>query len=372
MRILVRMLLVALSLGAVAQDSAWTPARPDYAWSFPRDHYAHPAYKTEWWYYTGHLADTRDTAQRFGYQFTFFRIGVNPRPADSGSDWAAQMLIMGHAAITDVRTGRHYFSDVLYRTIPLLGGFGAPDDSLIAWSRGPAGTEQRWTLARRRDGFAVAMADRRRGFSFDLEASPTRALVFEGPNGFSRKGPGPTSASQYYSFTRLQTGGTLRLGDRVFSVRGTSWMDQEIGSNQLAREQVGWDWFALQLDDGRDLMLYLLRDSTGATSWASGTLVPRIGAPRYLAAADYTIRPSGTWTSDSTGARYPARWTVSLPADNLTLEVVPLAADQENRSAVPRGLFYWEGAVEVRAEGRAVGKGYVELTGYGKGIRPAL
>jgi predicted secreted hydrolase len=216
------------------------------------------------------------------------------------------------------------------------------------------------------------MADQRRGMAFDFVTTPERPLIFEGPNGFSRKGPGPTSASQYYSFTRLRTTGTLTLGDSVFPAAGRSWMDQEIGSNQLADRQVGWDWFALQLDDGRDLMLYVLRDSSGATSWASGTLVPRAGAPRYLAAADFTVDAHGAWKSDSSGATYPARWTLTLPREHLVLDVVPLAADQENRSAIPRGLFYWEGAVEARIGRRTVGRGYVELTGYGHGIRPAL
>jgi len=370
---LARALAVSGVALAAAQGPAWTTARPDYAWAFPRDHYAHPAYKTEWWYFTGHLADVRDTSVRFGYQFTIFRVGVLRRAPDLRSDWAAQMLVMGHAAVTDVGARTHRFSEVLYRAMPLLGGFGAPGDSLVAWTRAPAGTDGRWTLRLDGDGWAFAMTDQRRAMAFDLRVRPEKPLAFEGPNGYSTKGPDPTTASQYYSFTRLATEGTLRLDGREIPVRGTSWMDKEFGSNQLAPGQVGWDWFSLHLDDGRDVMLYVLRDSSGAPSWGSGTIVPRGAAPRYLALGDFGVRATARWTSDSTRATYPARWTITVPSEALELDVVPEVADQENRSAIARRLFYWEGAVRLLdAGGTPAGRGYVELVGYGNGMRPAL
>jgi predicted secreted hydrolase len=362
-----------LGLLLLATDP-WRPATRDYLWRFPRDHWAHPEYKTEWWYFTGHLAPAGDSAPRFGYQFTVFRVGALPQRPDLASDWASQMLFMGHAAVTDLATGRHLFSEVLYRATPLLAGFGAPGDPVIAWSRAGAGTDDRWTLGWQDGGFVFRMRDDRVGLAMNLATRPRRPLVFQGPNGFSAKGTGPTAASLYYSFTRLDTRGTLRVPGFEGAVTGTSWMDKEFGSNQLARHQVGWDWFSLQLDDGRDLMLFHVRDSTGATDHASGTLVDQEGRPRFLARADFTIRPTASWTSDSTGATYPSRWTIDVPSAGIALDVEPLAADQENDSRLLRGLFYWEGAVRVRASrgGRPAGRGYVELVGYGKGLRPAI
>jgi predicted secreted hydrolase len=357
----------------LALGGDWEIARPDYRWSFPRDHWAHPAYRTEWWYFTGHLTAAGDTAPRFGYQFTVFRIGLLPARPALASDWAASMVIMGHAAITDLGAGEHRFSETLYRAVPLLGGFGEPGDSLIAWSRAPAGTDGRWTLTWTGAGFDFAMRDAQKRMAFALRTAPRRPLVFEGPNGFSRKGAGETAASLYYSFTRLATTGTLTLDDASYVVSGTTWMDQEIGSNQLDRAQVGWDWFSFQLDDGRDLMLYALRDSTGGVSWAGGTLVPREGAPEYLARDAFTVTATEHWESPQTRAPYPSRWRVTVRAAGLDLDVVPTLADQENRSALATRLFYWEGAVQVRDRaGRARGRGYVELTGYGTGARPAF
>ncbi len=358
---------------AAAQDGPWRAARPGYHWQFPRDHWAHPDYKTEWWYFTGHLAERGDTAARYAYQFTFFRVGILPRAPEPGSDWAAQMLVMGHAAVTDLATGRRIFSEVLYRAVPLLGGFGAPGDSLVAWSRAPAGTDDRWTLRWTDAGFAFRMADTRQGLAFELVTSPTKPLVFQGPGGLSRKGAGPTAASLYYSYTRLATTGTLTMDGHTAAVQGTSWMDKEFGSNQLGANQVGWDWFSLQLDDGRDLMLYALRDSTGRTDFASGTVVSGSGEPRYLAAGDFSARAGRTWTSPLSRAAYPVAWSLEVPGEDLRLSVEPLADDQENRSGILTRLFYWEGAVAVSdGAGRRIGRGFVELVGYGRGMKPAL
>jgi predicted secreted hydrolase len=365
--------------GPVLKDSAsaaspqWRDARPDYRWSFPRDHWAHAGYRTEWWYFTGQLAAPGDSAPRFGYQFTLFRVGVLPTAPPWASGWRASDVIMGHAAVTDLVSGRHTFSETLVRATPLLGGFGRPGDSLVAWSVAPPGTDGRWTLRWKDYRFAFAMRDARRGIALDLTAEPARPLTLQGPNGYSRKGAAPGNASQYYSFTRLATSGTVTADGRAVRVSGTSWMDQEFGSNQLDPAAAGWDWFSLQLGDGRDVMLYQLRDTTGAATWSAGTVIRPGAAPRYLTAADYQVRATAHWTSGASGARYPARWTVTIPSERLVLTVEPLLADQENRSAIATRLFYWEGAVRVRnAAGRTVGRGYVELTGYGTSIVPAI
>ena len=354
-------------------DGGWLAARPDYRWSFPADHWTRPGYRLEWWYFTGHLAAVEDARRRFGFQFTVFRIGLVPERPELDSDWAAANLFMGHGAVSDLAAGRHVFSELVYREAPFLAGFGRPPDPRLAWSRGPAGTDAEWSLHWNGTAFDLAMADRARGIALRLATRPLKPLVFQGPNGYSRKGAGPTAASQYYSFTRLATDGTVTTGDRTWSVRGESWMDKEFGSNQLDEGQVGWDWFSLQLDDGRDLMLYLMRDRTGAVDFARGTVVSAAGQARYLDRGELTVRATGRWKSAVSGTEYPARWWVELPGEGLRLEAIPELADQENRSELVRGLHYWEGAVALRGpDGAPAGRGYVELVGYGTKTRPPL
>ena len=361
----------AASTPTSAQSApAWLPADSAFVWSFPRDHWSHPGYRTEWWYFTGHLTPAGSSGARFGYQFTFFRIGLLTARPPLGSAWSTSDLVMGHLALSDFATGRHTFSELLYRAAPLLGGFSAPGDSLVAWSRGPAGTGGPWTLAWADSGFAITARDDREAIALSLLTVPAKPLVFQGPNGYSRKGPGPSTASQYYSFTRLVTAGSVVVGADTMAVTGSSWMDKEFGSNQLAEGQVGWDWFSLQLDDGRELMLYDLRRRDGSRDFARGTLIDASGQATYLAADDWSATVTARWRSPATGADYPARWRVTVPRAGLTLEIEPLLAAQENVSRLVPGLAYWEGGVVVRdASGNVFGRGYVELTGYAEGGR---
>jgi predicted secreted hydrolase len=364
--------LLALGSQALAAQAEWHIAEPDYAWSFPRDHWAHRGYKTEWWYVTGIVADTAMPTRQFGYQFTVFRVGLVPDTLPLQSAWATDALIMGHASVSDLSNGRHVFSEVLFRPNGLLGGFGAPGDSLIAWSQGPYGTRGRWTLHWNGEAFDFAMRDDRQGVAFSFTTTPTKPLVFQGPNGFSRKGDNPTAASLYYSFTRLATEGTISIGEDTFGVSGESWMDKEFGSNQLGEDQVGWDWFSLRLDDGRDLMLYVLRSEDG-TAYGRGTLVMPDGTARYLDSSTWSLDATDRWRSDGTGAEYPLRWELGVPQLGLEVTIAPLLEDQENVTALVPDLFYWEGAVEVLSgDGERIGEGYVELTGYGTRSRPAI
>jgi predicted secreted hydrolase len=374
----VRRILLAGCLAAAGLPSAlcaqqpWRAAEPDYAWSFPADHWSHPSFRTEWWYLTGIVRDTADSARRFGYQFTFFRVGLSADSLPYRSAWATPGLIMGHASISDLGSGHHVFSEILFRPNGLLGGFGASGDPLIAWSRAPYGTDGRWTLSWNGSAFDVAIRDDAQGIAFAFTTTPAKPLVLQGPGGYSRKGEGPTAASLYYSFTRLRTTGTLTVGGEEIPIVGESWMDKEFGSNQLAPHQVGWDWFSLRLDDGRDVMLYLLRSEDG-DSYGRGTVVAPDGTPTYLDRAAWTVTVTRRWRSARTGAEYPSRWRLASPELSLDVDVVPLLAAQENVTALVPGLFYWEGAVEVRArDGSRVGEGYVELTGYGTKARPAI
>jgi predicted secreted hydrolase len=358
---------------AAAAGAGWRAADPDHAWSFPRDHHAHPEYRNEWWYFTGILAGLDDPARRFGYQLTFFRVGLVREAPRLDSAWAASGAVMGHAAVTDLATGEHVFSEVLWRAVPLLGGFPEPPEALVAWARAPAGTDDRWTLLLEDGGFRLAMRDDRRAIALELLALPQKPIALQGPNGYSRKSAQEGYASLYYSMTRLRTAGTLTIGGRAVRVRGESWMDKEMGSSHLAPDQVGWDWWSLRLADGRDLMLYVLRRQDGGVSWRTGTLVDREGRVRVLAAEEWSVAPTGSWTSPASGAVYPSGWRIAVPAERIRLDVIPEVREAENRSSLLPDLVYWEGPVRaVDLEGRPAGEGYVELTGYTRGGRLPL
>lgn len=389
---LIRFILVAIAVTPLPTTSGekWEVATPDYEWDFPRDHWARDGFKTEWWYFTGHLE--ADGGERFAYQFTFFRIGLLRERPDVQSDWGAKELIMGHAALSTLSNpeqgsrgageqGRkikttvgasHRFSEVLYRAVPLLGGFGTFPDSVIAWSRAPAGTEGTWELKWNGEAFDFEARDDGLGFSFSLTTRPVKSLILQGPNGYSRKGAGDSAASQYYSFTRLATEGTIEVDGRVHQVTGQSWMDKEFSTHSLGSGQVGWDWFSLQLDDGRELMLYVLRDADGNVDTARGTLVESDAKVSYFGRDAFEIIVSDSWTSPS-GDSYPSEWRVKLPEASLDLVVRPQMADQENRSKLIPTLRYWEGAVDVTSSaGKRLGVGFVEMTGYGSATTPAL
>ena len=363
--------LIVLFLAVSAWSREWKGARPDYEWSFPEDHWARAGYKTEWWYFTGHLESK--SGRRFGYQFTIFRVGLLPERLELLSDWTTENLFMGHAAIGDFDSGRHHFSEVLYRAVPLLAGFGTYPDSTIAWSRGPAGTAGSWKLTWNGNGFDFEMQDRKTGIAFTLSTEQDKPIAFQGPNGYSRKGESPTAASQYYSLTRLKTQGTISIGEQTVPVRGESWMDKEFGSNQLETHQAGWDWFSLQLSDGRDVMLYSIRDKSGKVDFSRGTLIGRQGEIDYVSGDQVSVEVIETWRSSETGAAYPSRWRIVIEGVGLELNVEPEIADQENRSWLVPGLFYWEGAVRVMdRNGVRIGRGYTELVGYGGSILPAI
>ena len=362
-------LLLAIGTGVYG---AWRDAAPGNIWSFPRDHWAHPEFRNEWWYFTGILQDANDATRRFGYQFTVFRIGLVSTPPPLESRWSAGQLFMGHAAAADLSAGGHRFSDVLYRDIPLLAGFASFPEPRLAWSLAPAGTSEAWELRWNGEGFDFRMRDEERQLAFDLSTRPLKPLVLQGPAGYSRKGEAPDAASLYYSFTRLDTHGTLTLDGRSIPVRGASWMDREMSTTSLAADQEGWDWFGLRLADGRDLMLYRLRDKSGRGSFRRGTVVDAAGRATYLEPGDWSARSAGTWKSPHTETVYPSRWILEIPREGLALEVVPVLADQENVARRSANLAYWEGAVRVLSGGVVVGEGYMELTGYGSRNRPPV
>ncbi len=338
--------------GAAAAPGPWKEAAPGRPIVLPADHASHPDYKLEWWYYTGNL--DADDGKRFGYQLTFFRIGVDPSPVNP-SRWAVRDLYMTHLALTDV-TGRTYrFTERMNRAGP--GWAGASTDAYRVWN-------EDWEAVLGPEGVHHLTA-RSAGFGLDLALEATRPPVLHGDHGYSRKGAAPANASHYYSLTRMPTHGTVTLAGRAFTVTGLSWMDHEFGTSFLEPEQVGWDWFSIQLEDGRDLMIFQLRRADGSIDpRSSGTLVEPGGTIIPITVADgFRLEPGRTWTSAASGARYPVGVDDDIPARGLTLSVTAAVEDQELRAANGSGVTYWEGAIDVTGPGIR-GRGYLEMTGY--------
>jgi predicted secreted hydrolase len=380
-------LLGALLAGAVLSapaasdrdhDEPWQAAQRGYTWEFPRDLGIHPDYKTEWWYVTGHLFPVgTEPAEAMAFQLTFFRVGlVPPGVTATDSDWAAGDLVMAHAALARPAAKTHDFTEVMWRAAPLLGGFGGAADTTLAWCQAPTGTAGRWEITRRGDAFVLRARDDRKGFAYDLVCTPSRPLVLHGDGGFSPKSAAGDEGSLYFSYTRMEVSGTVTAGGRTIDVAGTSWLDREIFTSTLAENQTGWDWLSLQLDDGRDLMLYRLRDAQGREDFALGTLVAVDGKVSKLPGEQWELSPLESWQSPATGAEYPVVWRLQIPAEGIDLELRAVMPEQENVSPLT-GIHYWEGAVIAAPRGAKpgtgnLGRGFIELTGYGKDSRPPV
>lgn len=348
-------LLLALTLPSLRAH-----AQPKYpavvagpALSFPRDHGAHPAFRTEWWYLTGTL---RDTAQReVGVQITFFR--SRPGVAEGGSStFAPRQLLFAHAAIADPRVGHLQHDQRALRT-----GFGLAEASETT-------TDVRlddWSLKLDAGMYAASVAAR--DFALRLTYRATQPIVLQGAGGVSRKGPAPAQASYYYSRPHLAVSGSVQRNGRDVTVSGDAWLDHEWSSEYLAPEARGWDWVGLNLDDGGALMAFRIRDHHGGVFWAGGSYRDARGHVRTFGPNDVAFTPVSRWTSPRTGIEYPIAFRVVAGSIDVTLE--PLMADQELDSRASVGTVYWEGAVRSLAEGRTIGHGYLELTGYGTALR---
>jgi predicted secreted hydrolase len=322
------------------------------SFSFPKDHGPHPGYRTEWWYYTGNLQSHE--GRRFGYQLTIFRVALTPQKPLRTSPWAANEIFMAHFAVTDVQGKRFHYAERFSRAaLGLAGAGGRPlTVNLENWSAREIST-QPWSVK-----LSAADAD----MAIDLDLKSLSREILNGDRGLSRKGGKPGNASYYYSIPRMATSGSIRVGKESFRVTGLSWLDREWSTSALEPDQVGWDWFALQLDDGRDLMFYRLRRRDGsADPFSSGTLVAADGSVKLLPLDQVQLEVVSWWTSPKSGGRYPAVWRMRIPSQGIALEITPRLADQELS-----GRFrYWEGAVAVQGlSGTPGGTGYVELTGY--------
>jgi predicted secreted hydrolase len=320
--------------------------------SFPADFGPHPEFRTEWWYYTGNLS-TRE-GRRFGFQLTFFRSALAPSMPPRGSDWASRQAWLAHFALSDIDGSR--FRSFERWSRGALGLAGASAEPFRVWLRD-------WSV----QGIApTRLRAREDGVGLDLRLQPGKPPVLQGDRGLSRKSAEVGNASYYYSLTRMPSEGTIRLGSQSYPVTGLVWMDREWSTSALGKDQVGWDWFALQLDDGFDLMLYRLRRRDGSVDpSSSGSAVGPDGRSHSLRRNDFQLTPAGSWRSSRGSASYPERWTIRVPSEDLDLEVRPLLADQE----LDVTFRYWEGAVAIEGthHGRPVhGRGYLEMTGYGE------
>jgi predicted secreted hydrolase len=328
------LLLAALEL--------YRAALPGYRYEFPRDHFNHPEFQTEWWYYTGNLRDAQ--GRRFGFELTFFRQGVD-RSAEPAAVWDVRDAWLAHLALSDIDGGRFLHAERLNRSGAGLAG--AFLDQAQVWN---GNWHVQWDL---RAGTQQMQAIDPR-FSFQLDLRPLKPPVIHGVNGVSQKAAGAGRASHYISFTRLETRGRIVLDGRTFTVEGLTWMDHEFFTHQLTDTQSGWDWFSLQFDDGTELMLFRLRRKDGtADAYSAGTYVNAGGRTIHLNREAFSVTPGQLWN------RYPVEWTVRVPSLGMDVQLTTRLPQQELESKQNR---YWEGAIEINGTRR--GCGYLEMTGY--------
>ena len=328
--------------------------------SFPRDHGGHERTQIEWWYFTGNLSAKKPAPRELGFELTLFRVGLAPEEEGAReSKWATRQLYLAHFAVTDVDGARFFAFERLTREG--LGLAGWQLEPFRVWNEGwsisaPAGDDI-WPMR-----LQASDRDREVGrVAVDLELTPQKPLVLQGDRGFSAKGPEPGNASYYLQFPRILAKGSVQIGAEGFEVEGLTWMDHEWSTSVLSPELAGWDWFALQLDDGRDVMVYQLRRRDGsAAAESEGSIVDKDGRITRLPYGTFELSVTRRWTSPKTGVEYPAGWTLKIPGHDVDLAVTPALDDQELRLTTT----YWEGAVRVTSAERPLGKGYVELVGY--------
>ncbi len=342
-----------MAAAATPTGSEWLHVTGPPNLQFPRDHGAHPRFRTEWWYLTGILED--DPGNRFGFQVTFFRQGLDPSPlGPEASQLRARQAVAAHLAVADVERDEFVHVDRLRRATGGLAGFS--EQRLRVWV-------DDWELGQEEDGALRVRAADPSGVGLALELRPERPILRHGDRGYSQKGPNPGNASVYLSWTRLGVEGELLVEGEWRAVRGEAWFDHEWGTSQLGPGVVGWDWFSLRLEGDRDLMVYQLRQKDGrAAPLSSGTFVDADGSVARLGADDVEIATTARWTSPDSAASYPAGWRIRIPRFALDLEIRPLVAAAEIDGRASTGVVYWEGPVEV--SGSHPGEGYVELTGY--------
>ncbi len=363
MKLLLAVLCLALVVAQAAAPAAtksWRLALPGYKYQFPADHAAHKAFKTEWWYYTGHLR-SKD-GRKFGYELTFFRFGVDLDEMPQ-SAWALTEVHSAHFAVTDEKNNRFFFDEKMNR--PALS-LAATDEKRYHVINGDWSAQLEGNSHHLKAGSPGASGSP--AYSIDLRLTSKKPAILHGVNGVSQKANCKGCASHYYSLTHMDTVGTITIGKEQIPVTGVTWMDHEFGSNQLTEEQVGWDWYSVQLDNNIELMFYVMRRKSGGFDPnSSGTIIYPDGTTKHLALSDYKIAPLSTWKSPTSSATYPMGWKVAVPSLDATFNLTPVMQQQELVTAKSTGVTYWEGSCKVTgtAKGKAItGDAYVEMTGY--------
>ncbi|SAL24609.1 Hydroxyneurosporene synthase (CrtC) [Caballeronia cordobensis] len=352
MRTLLLMLLLS-SMSAFADEPVFAPVVPGRAIEWPRDSGAHPAYRTEWWYATGWL-DTPDH-RPLGFQITFFRSNTGKKADASAFD--PSQLIIAHAALSDPAHGRLVHDQNVARQ-----GFG------LAYAK-DGNTDVKldaWRMTRAADGSYSVIADAA-GFALHLTFTPTQPPMMQGDGGYSRKGPVPEQASYYYSEPQLNVTGSVTppSTNKRVDVTGRAWLDHEWSSTLLSPDAAGWDWLGANLDDGSALMVFKVRSRDGRAVWAHAALRAPGGETKQFGPGEVEFTPERQWRSPRTNTVYPVAMNVRVGAMRWRLS--PLIDDQELDSRDSTGALYWEGAVTLEGEGGR-GRGYLELTGYGKAL----
>ena len=333
----------------------WEVALPGWKYEFPRDHFSHPDFKTEWWYFTGNL--TGQEGREFGFQLTFFRQGV--RRGTSPTRFAVEDIKLAHFALSDLSREKFYFAQKVSRGA--FGEAGFSQGSRMAWIDG-------WELRMQGEGHFLLEASGD-DFSLKLDLKSAKLPVFHGEDGISQKSAGIGRASHYYSFSRLSASGILSLSQEENAVKGTAWFDQEWATNQLTENQTGWDWLSLQFEDGTELMLFQIRLREGGRDpFSHGTWIAEDGSTTEIKNEDFVLIPGRSWESEASGAQYPVEWILKIPKLELELEV---SAALDNQELALQPISYWEGSVRAvggRDGGQVTGRGYLEMTGYAGGL----
>ncbi|MEQ8168796.1 MAG: lipocalin-like domain-containing protein, partial [Candidatus Eremiobacterota bacterium] len=320
--------------------------------SFPSDHGPHETFKTEWWYFTGNL-NTKE-GRHFGYELTFFRTALSANSLRRTSLWSSKNIYMAHFAVSDVKNKSFYAFDRFSRDGLSLAG--AQSKPFKVWL-------EDWIVSGE-PVFPMVLSASENNISINITMSGGKPVVLQGNKGLSQKGPSTGNASYYYSCTRLNTEGTIKINNNNFHIHGLSWMDREWSTSSLEKNQVGWDWFAIQLSDGREVMYYQMRKKDGTIeALSNGTLINKDGTGKYLSRNNVKLEVIDYWKSSDSKAIYPSEWYLTIPEERMKLHIIPYMPDQELNLTVR----YWEGAVKIKGtckEKNISGNGYVELTGY--------
>jgi len=334
-------------LGANQNKGNYTKAIKPIAFQFPDDAGPHPGFKSEWWYFTGNLSD--DEGAEYGYQFTIFRQSISDIKLTSSSDWRTNQVYMAHLAVTDVENEKFYSFSKMTRGGAGLAG--AKIKPFRVWI-------ENWEITGEYNHPILKASTR--DFMLDIQLNSQKPIVLNGNQGLSQKSQGIGNASYYYSIPRFKTKGELTIKGQKKIVSGESWLDREWSTSSLGKEEVGWDWFSIQLEDDREIMLYNIRQKDGqASALSSGTYIKPNGTYTHLKKSDFTLVVLDYWQSTVTGIKYPSKWRIHIPKFQINLEVTPKINNQEHQLQ----FVYWEGAANV-VGGNIKGNAYVELVGY--------